>query len=48
MRGRIYAATTGQVLSEVAVESFQSAGGPVSVDLPPGHEAVILELRARD
>ncbi|MFL2433781.1 MAG: hypothetical protein ACJ0H0_02640 [Vicinamibacterales bacterium] len=48
MRGRIYAATTGQVLREVAVESFQSAGGPVSVDLPQGYEALILELRVTD
>ena len=48
MQGRIYEATTGHVLSEVVVESFSSAGGPVSVTLPRDQEAVILELWADD
>ncbi|MEE3203539.1 MAG: hypothetical protein VX262_09645 [Acidobacteriota bacterium] len=48
MRGRVYDATTGDVLREVVAESVDSAGGPVSVALPPDQQAVILELRTRD
>jgi hypothetical protein len=48
MQGRFYDVTTGAVVGEVVVESFDSAGGPVSVVLPPDQHAVILELRAID
>ena len=48
MRGRVYDATTGDVLREVVAESVDSAGRPVSVVLPPDQQAVILELRTRD
>ena len=48
MKGRFYDVTTGAVVGEVVVESFNSAGGPVSVVLPPDQHAVILELRAID
>ena len=48
MQGRFFDVTTGAVVGEVVVESFDGAGGPVSVVLPPDQHAVILELRAID
>ena len=46
MRGQYFDGTTGEVVGNVAVEPLERVGPPAPIDVPPGYESLVLDLRA--